>query len=155
MADAQMIEELQAEQSMFVQTAHGATCDGKTLTLQAVTPSTLYFSDRPQRVVGHMATADFVDLWAEGDNSFEEDPPNAVLAFLEPGDEVPEDAVVVIQEPRLQGDKLSYSIQALEGTVPTEAGPVTLFIDPFGRPLSPVSVCGVRRREMRRERRRI
>jgi len=102
-----------------------------------------------------MATADFVDLWGEGDNSFEEDPPNAVLAFLESGEEVPEDAVVVIQEPRLRGDKLSYSIQALEGTVPTEAGPVTLFIDPFGRPLSPVSVCGVRRREMRRERRRI
>jgi hypothetical protein len=32
---------------------------------------------------------------------------------------------------------------------------VTLFVDPFGRPLSPVSVCGVRRRERRRVRRRI
>ena len=31
-----------------------------------------------------MGTVDFVDLWAEGDNSFEQDPPNAVLAFLEP-----------------------------------------------------------------------
>ena len=31
-----------------------------------------------------MTTADFVDLWGEGDNSFETDPPNAVLAFLEP-----------------------------------------------------------------------
>src|SRR5262249_55450041 len=115
---------------------------------------TLYFSDRPQRIVGHMTTSDFVDLWGEGDNSFEADPPNAVLSFLEPGDEVPEDAVVVIQQPRLQDGQLSYSIQALEGTLPTQAGPVTLFIDPFGRPLSPVSVCGVRRRERRRERRR-
>ena len=33
-----------------------------------------------------MTTVDFVGLWAEGDNSFEEAPPNAVLAFLEPGD---------------------------------------------------------------------
>jgi len=154
MTDAQLIEELQAEQSMFVQTAHGAASDGKTLTLNNVTPSTLYFSDRPQRIVGHMTTADFVDLWAEGDNSFQEDPPNAVLAFLESGDQVPEDAVVVIREPRLDGAQLSYKIEALEGAVPAEAGPVTLFIDPFGRPLSPVSVCGVRRREMRRERRR-
>lgn len=75
-----------------------------------------------------------------------------MLAFLEPGDDVPEDAVVVIQHPRLEEDQLSYSIEALEGTVPTLAGPVTLFIDPFGRPLSPISVCGVRRRERRRMR---
>ena len=97
-------------------------------------------------------TVDFVDLWAEGDNSFEEDPPNAVLAFLEPGAEAPQDAVVVIQQPRLENGQLSYSIKTLEGTVPTQAGPVTLFIDPFGRPLSPVSVCGMRRRERRRNR---
>lgn len=153
MADTQLIEELQAEQSMFVQTAHSAATDGNTLTLHGVTPSTLYFSDRPQRVVGHMSTTDFVDLWDEGDNSFAEDPPNAVLSFLEPGDDVPEDAVVVIREPRLDGAGLSYSIEPLEGTVPAQAGPVTLFIDPFGRPLSPVSVCGVRRRERRRDRR--
>ena len=154
MSDKQMIEELAAEESMFVQTAQGVTTDGSTLTLRGVTPSTLYFSDRPQRVVGHMTTADFVDLWGEGDNSFEEDPPNAVLAFLEPGDEVPEDAVIVIQEPHLDGRQLSYSIETLEGAVPAQAGPVTLFIDPFGRPLSPVSVGGMRRRERRRDRRR-
>ena len=154
MAETQMIEQLEAEQSMFVQTAHGMTSDGTTLTLESVTPSTLYFSDRPQRIVGHMATNDFVNLWGEGDNSFEDDPPNAVLAFLEPGDDVPEDAVIVIQMPRLENGQLSYSIQTLEGTLPAQAGPVTLFIDPFGRPLSPVSVCGVRRRERRRDRRR-
>jgi hypothetical protein len=154
MSDKQLIEELEAEQSMFVQTAQGATRDGGRLTLTGVTPSTLYFSDRPQRVVGHMATADFVDLWGEGANSFAEDPPNAVLAFLQPGDEVPEDAVVVIRDPRLEDGSLSYSIESLDGTVPRQAGPVTLFIDPFGRPLSPVSVCGVRRRETRRDRRR-
>ena len=154
MADTQMIEQLQAEQSMFVQTASGMTSNGTTVILEGVTPSTLYFSDRPQRIVGHMATTDFVNLWGEGDNSFEEDPPNAVLAFLEPGNDVPDDAVIVIQAPRLEGGQLSYSVQTLEGTLPAQAGPVTLFIDPFGRPLSPVSVCGVRRRERRRDRRR-
>jgi hypothetical protein len=154
MTDKQMIEELEAEQSMFVQTAQGVRSDGKTLTLTGVTPSTLYFSDRPQRIVGHMATSDFVELWGEGANSFEDDPPNAVLAFLQPGDDAPEDAVVVIREPRLEDDQLSYAIDPLEGDVPAQAGPITLFIDPFGRPLSPVSVCGVRRRERRRDRRR-
>ena len=153
MTDQEMVEQLEAEQSMFVQTARAIKSDGTTLTLTDVTPSTLYFSDRPKRIVGHMSTVDFVDLWAEGDNSFEEDPPNAVLAFLEPGDEAPEDAVVVLQQPRLEDGELSYSIETLEGTVPTQTGPVTLFIDPFGRPLSPVSICGVRRRERRRNRR--
>jgi hypothetical protein len=102
-----------------------------------------------------MSTADFVDLWAIGDNSFETDPPNAVLAFLEPGADAPDDAVVVLREPNLDGaDDLVYSIELLDGAVPTHAGPATLFIDPFGRPLSPISVCGIRRRERRRMRRR-
>jgi hypothetical protein len=80
-----------------------------------------------------MTTADFVDLWAIGDNSFETDPPNAVLAFLEPDADVPDDAVVVLREPNLDGGgDLAYSIELLEGTVPTQTGPVTLFIDPFG-----------------------
>ena len=149
-----LAEQLETEESLFVQTAQSVSTEGDTLTLRGVTPSTLYFSDRPQRVVGHMTTADFVDLWAIGDNSFETDPPNAVLAFLEAGAEVPDDAVVVLKEPNLDGaGDLSYSIDVLEGTVPAHTGPVTLFIDPFGRPLSPVSVCGMRRRERRRVRR--
>jgi hypothetical protein len=149
-----LAEQLETEESMFVQTAQGIERTDDTLTLRGVTPSTLYFSDRPERVVGHMTTADFVDLWAIGDNSFEADPPNAVLSFLEPGGEVPDDAVIVIKAPRLSDGELSYSIEILEGTVPAHTGPVTLFIDPFGRPLSPVSVCGIRRRSRRRARRR-
>ena len=113
-----LAEQLETEQSMFVQTAQGIESDGAKLTLQGITPSTLYFSDRPKRVVGHMATTDFVDLWAIGDNSFETDPPNAVLSFLEPGADVPVDAVVVLTAPNLSGDgDLSYSIDVLDGAV--------------------------------------
>ena len=147
-------EQLETEEAMFVQTAQGIDSAGGTLTLRGVTPSTQYFSDRPERVVGHMTTADFVDLWSAGENSFASDPPNAVLAFLEPGGEVPEDTVIVLKEPRLSDGGLSYSIEVLDGAVPAQTGPVTLFIDPFGRPMSPVSVCGVRRRGRRRTRRR-
>ena len=100
-----------------------------------------------------MTTADFVELWGEGDNSFEADPPNAVLSFVDHGADAPTDAVIVIKKPTLKNGQLSYSVDLLEGAIPMEAGPVTLFIDPFGRPLSPVSVCGVRRRERRRDRR--
>jgi hypothetical protein len=147
------IDQLDADQAMFVQTARATRSQDVTLTLVGVTPSTLYFSDRPQRVVGHLSTADFVDLWDEGENSFASDPPNAVLAFLESGQDEPQEAVVVIRDPRIADGDLTYTIEVLEGSVPAGSGPVTLFIDPLGRPMSPVSVCGVRRRGRRRSRR--
>jgi hypothetical protein len=114
----------------------------------------LYFSDRPERVVGHMTTEQFVEQWTEGPNSFFEDPPNAVLAYVGAGEDIPSDAVVVLRDPVASGSSLSYSIEVLEGAVPAESGAVTLFIDPLGRPLSPVSLAGMNRRDRRRDRRR-
>ncbi len=150
----QIEQELDEIEAMFVQSAPEASVEDGVLTLHDVSPSTLFFSDRPKRVVGHVTSAMFVDMWDEGQNSFAEDPPNAVLAFLEPGDDVPEDVVTVIRDPRMDGASLSYDVEVLEGTMPAHAkGGVTLFIDPFGRPLSPVSAAGINRRSRRRGRR--
>jgi len=66
-------------------------------------------------------------------------PPNAVLAWGEPGTDAPEEAVVVISDPSITADGLQYHVQTLQGTPPATAGPCVLFIDPLGRPLSPVS----------------
>src|SRR6478609_2754738 len=66
----------------------------------------------------------------------------------------PDDAVVILRDPVAGEDSISYSIEVLDGVVPAESGAVSLFIDPFGRPLSPVSVAGIHRRERRRMRRR-
>ena len=145
-------EELEEMEALFVQTAGSMTSDGKTLTLKDMSPSTLYFSDRPQREVGHLSSQLFVANWGDGDNSFAQNPPNAVLSFAEPGDRPPEEAVVVIQDPHLDGDTLSYAITVLEGTVPSATGACALFIDPLGCPLSPGSVAGMHRRQRRRGR---
>ena len=150
----QIEQELDEIEAMFVQSAPEASVTEGVLTLHDVSASTLFFSDRPKRVVGHVSSTMFVDMWDEGQNSFAEDPPNAVLAFLESGDDVPEDVVTVIRNPRMDGAALSYDIEVLEGTMPAHAkGGVTLFIDPFGRPLSPVSAAGIHRRGRRRGRR--
>jgi hypothetical protein len=141
-------------EEMFVHTARSVSSDAGTLTLHGLNPSTLYFSDRPERVVGHMTTAQFVQMWSQGPNSFLEDPPNAVLSWVEPDEQAPEDAVVVLRDPVAGEDTITYSIEVLDGAVPAEGGAVSLFIDPFGRPLSPVSVAGMRRRERRRDFRR-
>ena len=141
-------------EEMYVQTAAAVAFGDSTLTLQGISPAVLYFADRPEREVGHITWDEFVGEWGEGENSFAEDPPNAVLTFLEAGDDVPEDVTMTIREPALAGDALSYSVELLEGTPPTTAGPCSLFIDPIGRPMSPGSVAGVHRRGRRRGRRR-
>ena len=47
-------QQLEDMEALFVQTAASMTSDRGTITLQGVSPSTLYFADRPQREVGHM-----------------------------------------------------------------------------------------------------
>ena len=79
-------KQLEDIEALFVQTAASMTSDGEVLTLKGLSPSTLYFADRPQREVGHMSSRQFVANWGEGDNSFAANPPNAVLSFAEPGD---------------------------------------------------------------------
>ena len=55
---------------------------------------------------------------------------------------MPEDVVIEIRNPRLEGSRLSYDFATLEGAMPASAkGGVTLFIGPFGRPLSPMSAA--------------
>jgi hypothetical protein len=148
------VPQLETIEAMFVQSAHGLTTSNGTLTFHGPSHSTLFFADRPQRVVGHMHTSKFVDEWGEGENSFSEDPPNAVVSFLEGGDTVPEEVTVVLRDPQLTENTLTYRVEVLDGTLPAQAGPCSLFIDPIGRPLSPMSVAGVRRRERRRDFRR-
>ena len=146
----QTLEDIEA---LFAQTAGGLTTDGDRVTFHRLSPSTLYFSDRPQRVVGHLTTQQFVDEWGKGENSFADDPPNAVISFVETGDEKPEDAIVVLKDPQIEGDSLTYTVEMLEGSLPPKGELVSIFIDPFGRPLSPVSVGGMHRRARRRGRR--
>lgn len=127
--------------ALFVQSATGFTSGNGTITLHGLAESTVYFADRPRREVGHMRSSSFIDLWDVGVHSFAIDPPNAVLSFLD-GDDSPDDVVVVLHEPRLEDDNLSYRVDVLEGALPEESGACSVFIDSFGRPLSPALLLG-------------
>lgn len=133
---------------LFVQNAKGITYANDTLTLKGVSPATLMFSDRPERIAGHMKTTRFVPFWAEGSDSFLKDPPNATLSFLE--DNALEDVVLVLRDPMLTGEDLSYEVTVLEGKPPASAGLASLFIDIIGMPLTPISFAGAGRRAWRR-----
>jgi len=113
---------------LFVQSAQSMESSPGTLTLKGVSPTTVYFTDRPQRTAGHNRTADFVSMWGEGTDSFRADPPNATLSILD-GDDAVTNVVVTLRNPRLDGQNLTYDVQTLEGDLPQAGGAAALFID--------------------------
>jgi hypothetical protein len=114
-------------EALIVLNARGARLAGATLTLDGVSPSAILFASRPARGAGHMLTPELVDLWATG--SFAKDPPNAtVSAFAKDGSKVT-DAVVVLRSPRLAGDRLTFDVAVLEGSLGDVDGPASVFID--------------------------
>ncbi len=133
---------------LFVQGADSVSLADGVLKMGGVNPATLYFSDRPDRVAGHLTTQEFVDTWGDGDDSFASNPPNATLSILT-GDQ-PQEIVVTLTEPRLEDGDLVYNVSVLEGADAAVGGSSSLFIDIIGRPLTPVSYAGVARRTMRR-----
>jgi hypothetical protein len=118
---------------LFVQNSSTTAVDVKkhTMTLRGISPTTLFFSDRPVRIAGHYTTEEFLRLWDEGKDSFLVDPPNATLSVFEEGKADLVDLVVKLRNPRLQGNDLIYDITVMEGQPPKVGGPGSLFIDLF------------------------
>ncbi len=137
---------------LLVQNADGMTLSDGQLRLKNIAPTTLYFSDRPDRIVGRVTTQKYVDHWSVGDNNFKLNPPNAVISVLL-GEEA-EDITVVLTEPKLERADLVFNVEVLDGSTSINGGAVALFIDVIGRPLTPLSVAGVARRTTRRTMRR-
>lgn len=131
--------------SLFVLNSRGATLQGDTLTLNGVSPSSIVFADRPVRSAGHQPTADVVAEWGSGDDSFAKNPPNATVSVFAKDGTV-KDAVVVLKTPKLEGDKLTFNVQTLEGDLAGGDGAAAVFIDIIGRPMTPMSFAGAGRR---------
>jgi hypothetical protein len=119
---------------LLVQNSRDVTIDKDkgTLTLKGVSPTTLFFSDRPVRMAGHFNKEDYLKLWTDGKDSFDADPPNATLSVFEGGQDDLLDVVVKLYKPRYRGDDLIYDITLIEGQLPKAGGPSSLFIDIFG-----------------------
>ena len=124
---------------LYVQTAHSGTlsaetADGKRiLTLNNVSPTTVYFSEKPDRETGHESTAAFIAEWNSGEDSFEANPPNAALDIIDDDSQ----SIVIVE---LMGAKYDASTQTLEyeililddetnGTIPESFDEAALFID--------------------------
>jgi hypothetical protein len=149
-AVAASAEDAKQADFLFVQTSQGMTFDkaSNKLTLTGVSPITVMFADRPERVAGNMATARFVPFWGEGKDSFLKDPPNADISIIEGGSM--RQVVATLESPELKDGNLSYTVKILEGEMPEKGADVSVFIDIIGMPLTPMSYAGVARRSFRR-----
>ena len=101
------------------------------MTLYDVPTQTMFFTDRPNRVVGNVPTSAFVTRWTtdKGPNGFATNPPNAaVTVFQSDGAKT---AIVELSNPRLDGNKLSYDVKVLQGISSTQPAEGVVFIDNF------------------------
>jgi hypothetical protein len=130
--------------SMFVQTAHSGTWESKpgdegvyTLTLTGLPAQTVYFSDRPERIVGLQTTAEFLDMLGFVDDN----PPNAALVTKaeDGGNDI---LVIELYDPRysegsgVQGSTLVYDARILENYHETNMGRLALEQDDTAIPSS-------------------
>jgi hypothetical protein len=112
---------------LYVVNATGGTFDGKTITMHDVPPA-LMFSDRPNRIWGHMTLSELLPLVKEGPDNFIVNPPNAVLSTFRGGN-LPTEATVIMHDATIDGANLLFSVDVLEGSIPATFGPASLFVD--------------------------
>lgn len=132
-AEEKKVDEQKVE-LMFVQTADDLKADKDTIRLVNVGQQTLYFSDRPVRIAGHIKLAAYLEEWtaAAGPENFAADPPNATLSVYEPGKKENSLSVIEISNPVVDGKDLVYHYKIIEGTIPKSGEAVALFIDWIG-----------------------
>jgi hypothetical protein len=114
---------------LFVQTATRIDYKDGVMTLYGVPAQTMYFTDRPNRVVGNLPTDRFVSKWTtdKSPNGFATVPPNAAVTLFQP--DGPKTAIVELSNPRLDGDNLSYSVKVLQGIASAQPAAGVVFID--------------------------
>ena len=113
--------------ALIVINSRGGRLDGDKLVLDGVQPTATLFTSRPVRTVGHMPTPQMVELWRSG--SFAKDAPNATASVFSKDGSSVADVVVVLKGAKLDGDKLTFDVNILEGSLGKADGPASVFID--------------------------
>jgi|SRR5688572_2712782 len=117
---------------LFVQSAKKIDYKDGVMTLHDVPKQTMFFTDRPNRVVGNLPTDKFVARWTTDTSpgGFASNPPNAAVTVFQP--DGAKTAIVELSNPRLDGNKLSYNVKVLQGIASVQPAEGVLFIDNYG-----------------------
>lgn len=120
--------------------ARGATLQGRTLVLSGVAPSVVVFADRPVRAAGHARTSSVIEAWKAGsDTGFDKVPPNATVSVLNTTKGELTTVVLVLKTPRLEGDRLTFTVDRLGGDLAGANGPASVFIETVNVPLARIT----------------
>ena len=123
--------------SMIVLNAKGAKLQAGKLVLEGVSPNAIIFADRPVRSAGHALTAHLLEEWSgNAADSFAKTPPNATVSVLMKAKAAVVDAVVVLKSPKLEGDKLTFDVDVLEGDLAGGDGAASVFMDIINLPIA-------------------
>lgn len=125
-AGSHILDSSQRPAYLFVQSAKSGSFDGIQVTLNDVSP-TIYFSDRPYRVAGHIDTQQFTLGWKQGPGNFEADPPNATLSVFNP-DGTLLNTVIEVTDPVFKDGSIRYTVRTLSGELPKDFQTCSIFI---------------------------
>jgi len=128
--DNNNVDDTQAEW-LYVHTAIEANATNSTTLVIPFTEDIFAFTDRPNREHKYISAEEFVSYWSQdATNSFQFDPPNAVLTSVD-DDGVAEVEVVIIGA-STDGDNITYTIQSPKLTENATLQDVSLFVDGNG-----------------------
>ena len=121
--------------TMIVLNAKGAKLQGGKLVLEGIAPNAIIFADRPVRSAGHALTAHLLEEWSvNAPDSFAKTAPNATVSVLMKTKQAVVDAVVVLKSPKLEGERLTFDVDVLEGDLVGGDGAASVFIDIINLP---------------------
>lgn len=122
--------------SMIVLNARGAKLQDHKLILEGISPNAIVFADRPVRSAGHALTAHLLEEWTiNAPDSFAKTPPNATVSVFSKTKKGVVDAVVVLKSPKLEGDRLTFDVDVLEGDLAGGDGAASVFTDLINLPV--------------------
>jgi hypothetical protein len=123
--------------SMIVLNARAAKLEGRSLILDGISPNAIIFADRPVRSAGHALTAHLLEEWTDkAPDSFAKTPPNATVSVFSKSKVGVVDAVVVLKSPRLEGERLTFDVDVLEGNLVGADGAASVFVDIINLPIA-------------------
>jgi hypothetical protein len=123
--------------SMIVLNARSATLGNGKLVLNGISPNAIIFADRPVRSAGHAMTVHLLEEWSDkAPDSFAKYPPNATVSAFSKSKKGAVDAVVVLKSPKLEGQRLTFDVDVLEGDLAGGDGAVSVFTDLINLPMA-------------------
>jgi hypothetical protein len=116
------------EEWLFVHTAESAKILNTTTIVMPLVDDIFAFTDRPYRKSYHMTGRHYADLWThKGENCFQDDPPNAVLTWVDGGES--KEIEVVITHAVLDSTTITYTIWDDSGIITEDIVHPSLFVD--------------------------